>query len=87
MQVFTTTMGKLTITAALEIVFNSCTTRQLPRRYHSVQVHWTLKCSLLNLKKNWTNIFGGASELQPAGLPPTDNILRMALLYKKLISF
>ena len=52
MRMFTTMMGKLTITAVLEIVFNTCMTPLLPRRYHSlIQVLRSLKYSLLNLKK------------------------------------
>ena len=35
MRMFTPTMGKLTIMAVLETVFNSCMTRQLLRQYHS----------------------------------------------------
>ena len=34
MKIFINTMGKLNVTPVLEIVFNSCMTRQLPRRYN-----------------------------------------------------
>ena len=72
-------MFKTTYWAVLEIVINTCMTQRLPRQYHlftdSGRLLRSLKCTLLNLKKNEKS---RASELQPSGLPPTDNILRIA---------
>ena len=63
-------MGKLRVTAVLEIVFNSsCITRQLPRHIGptSIVKMW------FGIRKNGLKVFCGASKLQPVGLPPTDN--------------
>ena len=54
MKIFRNTMGKLRVTAVLEIVFISCMTRQLRRRYDIGlgKLHRSLKCCLVNIRKN-----------------------------------
>ena len=52
-KIFINTMGKLSVTAVLEIVCNSsCIPRQLRTNTISDRVHRSLKCSLVNIRKN-----------------------------------